>query len=83
MSTSVVTARIDGDLASRLDALAADYERSRAWIVARAITQFVEHEENLIAAIKEGEADIAAGRVHSQDEVEAMFGVKRDERHAA
>lgn len=83
MSTSIITARIDSDLAKRVDALAADYDRSRAWIVARAIADFLDREEALLVAIKEGEADIAAGRVHSQEEVEAMFGIERDERHAA
>lgn len=83
MSSSVVTTRIDATLAERLDQLAADFDRSRGWLVARAIARFVEEEEGMLAAIKEGEADIVAGRVHSQEEVEAMFGVVRGERHAA
>lgn len=83
MSSTIVTARIDADLANRLDALASDHDRSRAWMVARAIARFVDEEEALVGAIKEGEADIAAGRVVSQAEVEKMFGVSRGERHAA
>ncbi len=83
MSSTIVTARINADLANRLDALASDHDRSRAWMVARAIARFVDEEEALVGAIKEGEADIAAGRVVSQAEVEKMFGVNRGERHAA
>ena len=83
MSTTVITARIEAELGQRLDALASDYDRSRAWIVAQAIARFVEEEESLLVALKEGEADLAAGRVRSQEEVEALFGVKRGERHAA
>lgn len=81
--TAVVTTRISNDLAEQLDALAVDLDRSRAWIMARAIERFVADEGELIAAIKVGEADLAAGRVHTQEEVEALFGVKRDERRAA
>lgn len=83
MGNLIVTARIDAELAARLDALASDHDRSRAWIVSRAIARFVDEEEALIGAIKEGEADIAAGRVRSQEDVEALFGVRRDERNAA
>lgn len=83
MSSTIVTARINADLANRLDALASDHDRSRAWMVARAIARFVDEEEALVGAIKEGEADIAAGRVVSQAVVEKMFGVSRGERHAA
>jgi predicted transcriptional regulator len=79
----VVTARIDDELARQLDELASDCERSRAWIVSRAIERYVAEEGELVAAIKVGEADLAEGRVHSQEEVEAIHGVKRDERRAA
>ena len=37
----------------------------------------------LAAAIKEGEDDLAAGRFLTQEEVEAKFGVRRDQRQAA
>ncbi|MES2044176.1 MAG: ribbon-helix-helix protein, CopG family [Pseudomonadota bacterium] len=81
--TAVVTARIDAELAERLDQLAQDLDRSRGSLAARAIAQFVEEEAALVAAIREAEADIAAGNVHTQDEVEAMFGVDRSRRDAA
>ena len=81
--TAVVTARIDPELSDRLDQLARDYDRSRGWLVAQAIERYVAEESQFLALIREGEADIAAGRTFTQEEVEAMFGVKRDQRDAA
>ena len=81
--TAVVTARIDPELSDRLDQLARDYDRSRGWLVAQAIERNVAEESQFLALIREGEADIAAGRTFTQEEVEAMFGVKRDQRETA
>ena len=81
--TAVVTARIDPELSDRLDQLARDYDRSRGWLVAQAIERYVAEESQFLALIREGEADIAAGRTFTQEEVEAMFGVKRDQRETA
>jgi predicted transcriptional regulator len=83
MKNVVVTARIPGALSASLDALAGDLDRPRSWIVAKAIERYVAEEGELIAAIRVGEADLDAGRTHTQQEVEAMFGVKRDRRNAA
>jgi predicted transcriptional regulator len=81
--TAVVTARIDPALNDRLDQLARDYDRSRGWLVAQAIERYVAEEAQFLALIREGEADIEGGRTFTQEEVEAMFGVKRDQRDAA
>lgn len=81
--STVITARIEPELSDRLDQLARDYDRSRGWLVAQAIERYVAEESQFLALIKEGEADIEAGRVFTQEEVEAMFGVKRDQRDAA
>jgi len=81
--TAVITARIDAELSDRLEALAKDYDRPRGWIVARAVERYVAEESQLLAMIREGEADIEAGHTLTQEEVEAMFAVKRDQRDAA
>jgi len=39
--------------------------------------------EALEAFLKVGEDDLTAGRVHTQEEVETMFNVRRDKRRAA
>lgn len=81
--TSVVTSRLSVESLADVDRLARELDRSRAWIVAKAIERYVREELEFIAFIKEGEADIAAGRVRDQEEVEAMFGITAGERDAA
>ena len=81
--TAVLTTRVSAELSARIDALASEMERSRAWVIAKAIERYVDEELELIEAIREGERDIDEGRCFTQEEVEAMFGVKRDERDAA
>ena len=81
--TSVVTSRLSVDILADVDRLARELDRSRAWIVAKAIERYVSEELEFIEFIKEGEADLDAGRVHSQEEVEAMFGISAGKRDAA
>jgi len=81
--TAVLTTRVPAELSARIDELARELERSRAWIVAKAVERYVEEELELIEAIREGERDIEEGRFFTQEQVEAMFAVKRDERDAA
>ena len=84
MSQSVVvTARIDGELAERLDRLAAEYDRRRGWMVAQAIERYVAEESALLQMVREGEADLEAGRSFTQEQVEEMFGVTRQVRRDA
>ena len=80
---AVLTTRVSTELSERIDRLAKETERSRAWVIAKAIERYVEEELELIEAIREGERDIEEGRTFTQEEVEAMFQVKRDERDAA
>jgi len=83
MKTAVVTSRLTADLLADVDRLARELDRSRAWIVARAIERYVSEELEFIEFIKEGEADLEAGRVHSQEEMEALFGIAPAKRDAA
>jgi predicted transcriptional regulator len=81
--TNVVTSRLPDEILADVDRLAKELDRSRAWIVAKAIERYVGEELEFIAFIKEGEADLDAGRVRSQDEVETLFGIGSGERDAA
>ena len=83
MSKIVVTTRVAPELAKSLDQLAADFDRSRGWLIEQAIARYVAEESELLALIKEGEADIEAGRVHTHEEVVKMFAARRDRRNAA
>lgn len=81
--TAIVSARLDVDSLAALDSLAAITERSRAWILARAVRRYVDEELEFRAFVRKGIEDIDAGRVRTQQEVEAMFNVRRATRDAA
>jgi predicted transcriptional regulator len=71
--TAVITARIDEDTLQALDALAADQERTRAWLVGKAIKRYVEEETTFRAFIKEGEDAIDRGEYYTQEQMEEWF----------
>ena len=80
---NVITARIDDEAVAALDRLAKELDRSRAWIVAAAVERFVKEELEFVHAVLEGEADVAAGRVRTQEDMEAMFDIAEAKRDAA
>jgi predicted transcriptional regulator len=61
-------------LRDRLETLSAQTRRSKSFLGMDAIQNYVEAEEEIIAGIKRGMADIAAGRVVSHGE--AMRRIK-------
>jgi predicted transcriptional regulator len=79
--TTVVTARIDPETSAMLDKLATYHDRSRAWLVARAIEEYVREESQFSAFIQEGEDAIAKGDyvTHEQlvAEIDAMLDAKK------
>ncbi len=81
--TAVLTTRVPVELSDRIDRLTKELDRSRAWVIAKAIERYVDEELELIDFIQEGERDIDEGRFYTQEQVEAMFNVSRDERNAA
>lgn len=74
--TSVITARVTQDIAASLDALAARVERSRAWLIAQAIEEYVKDYTEFLDFIKEGEDAIDRGDFYTQEEMEAWFAEK-------
>ena len=80
MSKSVViTARIGEALAADLDELAGRRDRSRAWLVEKAIAAFVADELELYRSLDEAEAQIDRGDYLTQEQVEAGFRARRAE----
>jgi predicted transcriptional regulator len=69
----VVSVRLDGDVVGQLDELATEMQRSRSFLIAQAVREFVEREYPSLVAIREGEADIQAGRSLEGADVEAWF----------
>jgi predicted transcriptional regulator len=71
--TAAFTIRIDDEMLAKLDALAADTDRSRNWIAAKAIEDYVALNAWQIARIKEGIAEADRGEFATDEEVEAVF----------
>jgi predicted transcriptional regulator len=71
--TAAFTIRLDDEMLAKLDALAADTDRSRSWIAARAIEDYVALNAWQIARIKDGIAEADRGEFATDVEVRAVF----------
>jgi predicted transcriptional regulator len=71
MDTKVLTAHVQLPLARMIDKLAAQLDRPRAWIVKQALAAWVSEEEERHRLTLEGMADVTAGRMVDQADVEA------------
>ncbi len=69
-TTTTITVRVDKAVRERLDRLAGATSRSRSFLAARALQEFVEANEWQIRAIEEGIASADAGDVVPHDDVE-------------
>ncbi len=67
--SAVITARLDADTAEALDAFAARRDRSRAWVIARAVDRYLEEEMHFEAFLQEGRDAIARGETLTHDEM--------------
>ncbi|MDP5279445.1 ribbon-helix-helix protein, CopG family [Sphingomonas sp. DG1-23] len=77
--TTVITGRVAEETSTKLDRLAARMERSRSWIVARAVEEFVLSETELMDSLDEAEREIDRGEYLTQEEMEAwVAGLRRD-----
>ena len=65
----VVNARIDAETLSQLDEIAAEMRRTRSFLITEAVREWVEREWASLCAIREGEADLDAGRYLTHEEV--------------
>jgi predicted transcriptional regulator len=70
--TAAFTIRLDDEMLAKLDALAADTDRSRSWIAAKAIESYVELNAWQIAHIKEGIAQADRGEFATEEELDAI-----------
>ena len=71
MDTKVMTAHVPLPLAQKIDNLAVQLDRPRAWIIKQALAAWVSEEEERHRLTLEGMADVTAGRVVDQADVEA------------
>ncbi len=78
--TNVITGRVDDELSAKLDQLAVRMDRSRAWIVARAVEEFVLSESELFDSLDEAERQIDRGEYLTQEQMEAWFAERLRDR---
>lgn len=80
--SAVITARVDPETLAELDRLGSYYDRSRSWLIAKAIKRFADEESGFMALVKEGEEAINRGDfiMHDQliDEIQTRKTKRRD-----
>lgn len=72
-ATSPISARVDVTTLKDLDRLAEALDRSRSWLVAQAVREYVKRETEFLAFVKVGEDEIAGGNFHTQEEMEGWL----------
>ena len=77
--TSPITTRLDAATLETLDRLAQRYDRSRSWLVAQAVRQFVEREAEMLAIIEEGERSAREEPLISHEGMKRLIAAKRAE----
>jgi predicted transcriptional regulator len=77
--TTPITTRLDAATLETLDRLAQRYDRSRSWLVAQAVRQFVEREAEMLAIIEEGERSAREEPLVSHEEMKKLIAAKRAE----
>lgn len=65
----ILSVRIDAEIKARLDALAESTARTKSWLAAEAVRQYVEANEWQIQAIEEAVAAVAEGRTVAHETV--------------
>ena len=71
MTTRVVTAHLPRELAQKLDGLADELDRPRGWLVKEAVEAYIGLAEERRRETAEALAEVDAGQVIEQSEVEA------------
>lgn len=65
----VLTARVDSETLDRLDQLADRLDRSRAWLINKAVSRFVEEESAFLAFVQEGKDAMDRGDYITHEEL--------------
>lgn len=70
---SSFTVRLDDELSEQLEALAAGMDRSKSYLAAQALREFMAREAWFIADVKKGLEQAARGEFVPEAEMEAVF----------
>jgi predicted transcriptional regulator len=73
----VVTAKLPTDLVARLDEIADRIDRSKSWIIRRAIAEWLAEEQRRHELTLEALKDVDEGRTFTQEEIEAPYAERR------
>ena len=68
MDTTTLTVRLPAELKEKLDALAESTQRTKSFLAAEAIADYVARETEIIAGVERGLEDMRAGRVVPHEE---------------
>ena len=81
--TTVVTTRIPVEQLELLDRIASAQNRSRAWVIARAIERQAKEDSEFLDFLQEGIDDLDAGRTITHDQLVEQLKARRHQRKAA
>ncbi len=70
--TAAFTIRLDDEMLAKLDALAADIDRSRSWLATKAIETYVELNAWQVEQIKAGLAEADRGEFVTEADLDAI-----------
>jgi predicted transcriptional regulator len=76
----VVTAKLEDDTFARLDEIAGRIDRSKSWIVREAVEEWLAEEQRRYELTLEALADVDAGRLIDQEEIEKRVARRRKTR---
>ena len=71
------TFRTEAEKIERVDALAASLNRSRNWVLNKAVDDLLEYQEWFVGEVNKGIASADAGRLASPERVQAIFDKHR------
>ncbi len=69
MAIRTASIRVDEQVLDRLDRLAQTMDRSRSWVIAQAIEQYLDHEEWFVQAVEAGIEAADRGDLIPHDQV--------------
>ena len=81
--TVQLNARVDKEIAERLDQLAASTGRKKVWHLNEALKAYLAYETQFIEAVERGRADTQAGRVRDFEEYVADLHQRIDRRQGS
>jgi predicted transcriptional regulator len=66
---SVISVHTKPETSKRLEELATLTRRSKSFLANEAIERYLSEEEAFVASVRQGQADVAAGRTYNTDEM--------------